>query len=184
MVYETAAGTGLRRGELQRLRRRDLDLSEKRPEVAVPAASAKSRCDQRVPLRSDLAARLRAFLPEHGEPDDLVFPAGLFPNLRTFKEDLVAAGLAKVVQDDDGRERYDVLDADGRALDFHCLRVSFVSGLVAANVHPRVAQALARHAKIETTMAVYTDLQSLDVRGAIEQTRPAMAGAGDARAQA
>jgi len=37
-------------------------------------------------------------------------------------------------------------------------------------VHPRVAQALARHAKIETTMAVYTDLTSLDLRGAIERT--------------
>jgi hypothetical protein len=33
-----------------------------------------------------------------------------------------------------------------------------------------VAQALARHAKIETTMAVYTDLTSLDLRGAIEKS--------------
>ena len=39
-------------------------------------------------------------------------------------------------------------DASGRALDFHCLRVSAVSAWVAAGAHPRVAQALARHAKV------------------------------------
>jgi hypothetical protein len=94
-----------------------------------------------------------------------VFPAEHFPNLRTFKLDLVAAGLAKIVKDDDGNERFDCDDEDGRSLDFHCLRVSFVSGLVAANVHPQVAQALARHAKIETTMGAYTELTSLDLRG-------------------
>jgi hypothetical protein len=41
-----------------------------------------------------------------------------------------------------GQERYDLADESGRALDFHCLRVTFVSNLVAAGVHPRVAQAL------------------------------------------
>ncbi len=43
--------------------------------------------------------------------------------------------------------------------------MTFVSNLVAAGVHPRVAQALARHAKVETTMAVYADLTALDLRG-------------------
>ena len=64
----------------------------------------------------------------------------------------------------------DLTDESGRSLDFHCLRVTFVSNLVVAGVHPRVAQALARHAKIETTMGAYTDLTSLDLRGAIEKT--------------
>jgi site-specific recombinase XerD len=70
------------------------------------------------------------------------------------------------------RKQSDTADADHHTLDFHCLRVSFVSGLVAANVHPRVAQALARHAKIETTMGAYTDLTSLDLRGAVERLAP------------
>ena len=35
-------------------------------------------------------------------------------------------------------------------------------------VEGRVAQALARHAKVETTMGVYTDLAALDLRGAVE----------------
>lgn len=35
-------------------------------------------------------------------------------------------------------------------------------------VHPRVVQALARHAKIDTTMRAYVDVRLLDLRGAVE----------------
>src|SRR5688572_21084542 len=100
----------------------------------------------RHPLRSDLA----------------VAPTECRPRER---RDLVAAGLAKVERVPETaskwrrtRERYDAVGEYGRALDFHCLRVTFVSRLVAAGVHPRTAQALGRHAKLETTMASYTDL--------------------------
>lgn len=42
-------------------------------------------------------------------------------------------------------------------------------------VSPPPAQALARHAKIETTMAVYTDVTLLDLRGGVEGARGAVA---------
>lgn len=173
LCYAVAAGTGLRRGELKRLTWGDLDLA--RRIVFVPAASAKSRRDQSVPLRSDLAADLAAFRPQDAAPGDLVFPSRVFPTLRTYKRDAVAAGLGTMERRPgaaSGCETFDLEDESGRALDFHCLRVTFVSGLVAAGVHPRVAQALARHAKIETTMAVYTDIHSLDLRGAVERLTP------------
>jgi hypothetical protein len=38
----------------------------------------------------------------------------------------------------------------------------------AAGVHPRTAQALARHSKLDLTMRAYTDVQLLDLRGAVE----------------
>ena len=47
--------------------------------------------------------------------------------------------------------------------------------LVSADVAPVCAggaQALARHAKIETTMGVYTDLTSVGLRGAVERLAP------------
>jgi site-specific recombinase XerD len=181
LVYDVAAGTGLRRGELTRLRWRDVKFDLKW--VRVPAASAKSRRDQSVPLRSDLAVSLAAYKPKDAGAADRVFPPGVFPNLRTFKFDLVAAGIATVTVDDDGEEHFDLKDDSDRSLDFHCLRVTFVSTLVANGVHPRVTQALARHAKMETTMAVYTDLQSLDLHGAVEGTRPAASVESRARAQ-
>jgi integrase len=158
--------TGLRRKECKRLRVGDLDLE--RREVHIPAATAKSRRNQSVPLRSDLAAELAAYLPKDGAATDLVFPAGAFPRRTTFQRDLVAAGLATVERLEDGTEHIVTTDESGLVLDFHCLRVAFVSGLVARGVHPRVVQALARHAKVETTMRCYTDVRLLDLRGAVE----------------
>jgi integrase len=150
LVHAVAAGTGLRRGKLARLRWKDLDLGKQ--VLSVPAASAKSRKDQTVPLRSDLAEALAGYRPTDALPTDRVFPAATYPRLLTFKHDLVAARLAKVETTEDGTKRIGTEDDSGRALDFHGLRVTTVSGLVARGVHPRVAQALARHAKIETTM--------------------------------
>lgn len=171
LAYSVAALTGLRRGELSRLRWGDVDLETKF--VFVPAVSAKSKRDQSVPLRNDLAEALAAYRPKRPEASDLLFPPPLLPSLRTFKRDSVEAGLGTATRKDGkprGCETYDLTDESGRTIDFHCLRVTFVSNLVAAGVHPRVAQALARHSKIETTMGAYTDLTSLDLRGAIEKT--------------
>ncbi len=152
LIYALALGTGLRRGEIQRLRWGDLDLERLR--VTVPAASAKSRRDQSVPLHPGLAATLRASQPAGSAPTDAVVPPGAFPAIRTFWADLEAARIPRE-------------DASGRVVDFHALRTTFVSWLAMQGAHPRVAQALARHASIETTMARYTDLSLVDVRGAV-----------------
>ncbi len=67
------------------------------------------------------------------------------------------------------REVFHTKDDRGRVVDFHALRYTFVTQLAKAGVHPRIAQALARHAKIETTMAVYTDIRDGDLRAAVER---------------
>ncbi len=176
LAYALAAGTGLRRGELKRLRWRDVDVDT--AQVTVPAASAKSRRDQSVPLRADLVGALQAYRPSEAKSSETVFAKRSFPSLRAFKRDLVAAGLATVERkkrDENGRkykqprEVFDTADEDGRVIDFHSLRYTFVTALAQAGVHPRTAQALARHAKIETTMETYTDLRLLDLQGAVEQ---------------
>jgi hypothetical protein len=46
--------------------------------------------------------------------------------------------------------------------------VTFISGLAAAGVHPREAQALARHSDIKLTMQTYTDVRLLDLHRAVE----------------
>ena len=68
--------------------------------------------------------------------------------------DLRAAGIEKV-------------DAEGRVVDFHALRTTFIFWLGMTGVHPRMAQALARHASIETTLGTYTDLRLFDSKGAV-----------------
>jgi integrase len=151
IVYLLAMGTGLRKGELRRLRWCDLDLD--RGSVAVTAASAKSRKDQSVPIGETLVAALKAARPAGALPTDAVVPPGAFPNTLTFHRDLEAAGIER--------------EADGCVIDFHALRTTFISWLAAAGTHPRVAQILARHASVETTMERYTDTRLLDLRGAI-----------------
>lgn len=85
-------------------------------------------------------------------------PGRLFPTHGTVNANLVAAKL-------DGE------DDQGRILDFHSLRVTFITRLSAAGVHPRTAQALARHSKLELTMRTYTDVRLLDLRAALEATQ-------------
>ena len=155
LVYAFAAGTGLRRNEMQKLRWMDVDLEG--GQVRIPAPVSKAKRDQSVPLRRELAALLKRFRWEAtaGKPQDRVFPAALFPQARTVWKDLAAA-------------RIERKDDEGRVVDFHALRKTFITGLASSGVHPRVAQALARHSSIELTLQAYTDLRLLDLRGAVE----------------
>ena len=59
-----AMGTGLRRGEIRRLRRCDVELSRER--ISIPAASAKSRRAQTVDLHPALVPRLGS--PSSSQP--------------------------------------------------------------------------------------------------------------------
>jgi len=59
-------------------------------------------------------------------------------------------------------------DDQGRIVDFHSFRVTFITRLSQAGVHPWTAQALARHSKLELTMRTYTDVRLLDLRSAVE----------------
>jgi len=154
LVYSIAVGAGLRRGEIRRLRWCDVDFQRAR--ITVPASSAKSRRDQTVEVHANLLAALQVARPKDAAPTATVIPAAQFPTIRTFWADLERARIPR--QDD-----------EGRVVDFHALRTTFISLLASSGAHPRVAQALARHASIETTMGTYTDLALLDLRGTVEK---------------
>ena len=47
-------------------------------------------------------------------------------------------------------------DSAGRVIDFHALRHTFVTNLASGGVHPKTAQALARHSTITLTMDRYS----------------------------
>lgn len=167
LIYAIALGTGLRAGEIRRLRWRDLEGGQ----VRIPAASAKSRRDQSVPMHARLQEMLDAYRPQGNQPGDTVVPRGAFPNTLTFHRDREAAGIARA-------------DESGYVIDFHALRTTYVSWLAATGAHPRSAQALARHADIETTMQRYTDPRLLDLRAAVQRLPLPEAKASPARAGA
>ncbi len=152
-LYAFLAGTGLRVGEVRKLTVADVCLDAAVAHVRVPAAVAKSRKEQTVPLRADLVEMLRRHVAgkASGEPVFEV-PACL---IKRFNADCKRAGIAK-------------RDADGRTVDVHSLRTTFGTMLSRAGVPPRVAMELMRHSRIELTMKTYTDPRLFDLAGAVE----------------
>ena len=57
---------------------------------------------------------------------------------------------------------------DAGIADFHSLRHTFISNLVAGGVHPKLAQQLARHSTITLTMDRYSHVGLLDMNSALE----------------
>lgn len=161
LVYLTALSTGLRRGELTRLRWADLVLDGDDPSVAIPAASAKSRRDQSVPLSGPVRDALVAARAERRQEtaESLVFPADRMPNARTVRRDLEAAGISPVGD-------------DGTVLDFHSLRVTLGTRLSDAGVPLVQAQRLLRHSDPKLTANVYSRPASTDLRTAVGRAAP------------
>lgn len=156
MLYLTAAYTGFRAGELRSLTPASFDLISKAPSVAVEAGYSKRRRNDTQPLRVDLAAELLDWLAE--KPANLAVWPGSWHNdaAQMIRQDLDAAGLSYT-------------DDSGKVFDFHALRHQYVSNLVAAGIHPKVAQQLARHSTIGLTMDRYTHLSIVDVTAAIDK---------------
>ena len=152
LVYLLALGTGLRRGELRRLRWQDVDFERAR--LSVPAASATSRRDQTVDLHPTLVAALRDARPVDALPSATVVPPRALPNSVTFDADVEAAGIPKI-------------DPSGRVCDFHALRHTAITWVArAGNTPSRVVQAVGRHASLRTTER-YLDLHLFDTKGAV-----------------
>ncbi len=59
-------------------------------------------------------------------------------------------------------------DEAGRVVDFHALRHTFITNLAQSGVHPKTAQALARHSTIKLTMDRYSHSFREDEEAAVE----------------
>lgn len=153
LIYGVAAATGLRANEIRTLTAGAFDLRpDKDPTVTVHAKYAKNRRKVTLPLRADLAALLRShFAGKHPSASAFYLPRTTADLIR---QDATAAGIP-------------IETAEG-ALDFHSLRVTFITSLARSGVHPKVAQQLARHSTIHLTMDVYTKFGADDQRAGVE----------------
>lgn len=154
LLYRVAAETGLRANELRSLRAGDFEgLDGERPTVRVAAQNSKRRREDVLPLRRALAQAVAEHM--RGRlPSALAFSAVPSKSADMLREDLKAA-------------KIEPEDECGRVLDFHSLRVSFVTALARAGVAPKVAQALARHSSPVLTFNVYAKLGADDERAAL-----------------
>ena len=166
MLYIVAMNTGLRASELASLRPTSFNLEGKTPVVCCSGAYTKNGHEATLPLRGDLVPRLNEWLI--GRPADVLLWPGSWARSRAGAEmvrlDLTAARTAWLDEARRPKEREEwekscfLADTDsaGRVLDFHSLRHTFISNLARGGVHPKNAQALARHSTINLTMNVYT----------------------------
>ena len=148
-----------------------LDLDARVPCITLRPEHEKNRDGATLPLRVDVAARLREWLEERlRDRQDRrrgrgAVPVTLPPTERLFR---VPTALATILDRDLAAAGIRKRDDRNRVLDVHALRVTFGSHLCAAGVPLRTAQAAMRHSKPELTANIYTDPALLDIAGAVE----------------
>jgi integrase len=155
LVYKTLILTGLRKGELASLTLAQLELTTSPARIHLKAADEKNREGSVLPVRSDLATDLAAWIAEAGlTPTDNVFtiPSAL---RKILDRDLKAAAIPK-------------RDDRGRTVDVHVLRTTFCTLLSANGVAPRTAQQAMRHSDLKLTTGTYMDPRLIDVAGALK----------------
>jgi len=153
LLYRFCCESGLRANETRTLTVGDFDLDGLT--VRVRAGYSKHRETDTVPLRQELAEALRGHLTGK------LFTGKVFGG-RYKRLTLKTADMLKLDLADAG---IPYVDEQGRVLDFHGTRHTFISGL--RNAPSRVAQALARH-KSSAMTDRYTHVQLHDERAALE----------------
>lgn len=162
-LYRFAAETGIRSGEIRRLLVKNLALDGPKPCVTVPATVAKSRRERVVPLKVDTATGLKAIL-KGKHPAAPIFkmprPESVVIALRA---DLAVARAAWIKEAEtpegqtkrEGTKYLEPQDEADRYLDFHSLRLTFATNLIAAGVDVKTAQELLGHATPAMTLGLY-----------------------------
>jgi integrase len=153
-----AVNTGLRRGELLKLRWRELDLQRRM--LTVRGEGAKTGQTRHVPLNSEAIQVIKAWRPMAFEPEWCVF-AGSAPS-----KPLVAIkkGWAAVLK-----------SAKVKAFRFHDLRHTFASKLVMAGVDLNTVRELLGHKSISMTLR-YAHLAPEHKAAAVETLVPTKRG--------
>ncbi len=163
MLYRVAGATGLRQGELRSLTRASFDLSADDPGITVRAAYSKRRKDDRQPVAPELAAILAPWLenkpaaaPVFNLPDATKIADMLRTDAAAARAGWIGEAMGSVKA---ARVKSSFLadaDASRGVLDFHALRHSYISWLVASGASVSVCQALARHSTPVLTLGVYS----------------------------
>jgi integrase/recombinase XerD len=182
ILYIIGAYTGYRRNEIGSVTKQSFNFDSDPPTLTVQAGYSKHRRTDVLPLRKDFAERIRKWIA--GKPKvRLNEPLLRVTNKRTadmLEEDLAAAREKWMEEARDKAERQRreqssflaVTNELGHVVDFHSLRMTFITNLTRSGVAPKTAQMLARHSDINLTMNTYTMLGVMDQAAAVEALPP------------
>lgn len=157
-LYRTALGTGFRASELASRHAKHFLTKQTPPTLQLEWVDAKDGKDagpklHNQPLHPDLAKELAKWLKGRAA-DSPVWPGNWHKKAaEMLRADLKSGGIP--------------YETAAGVLDFHALRVTFITSLARAGVHPKTAQILARHSDINLTMKVYTKLGIDDTASAV-----------------
>jgi integrase len=180
LIYGVALETGLRSGEMRSLTVDSFQLDQRVDGATVhllklKARDEKNRKGSTIKLRAATAALLRDYLA-HKLPGSKAFPmpqsdetAGML------RRDMAAARAAWIKEGRttaEQRERADStfladVDRDGAVVDFHALRVSFITNMARGGVPLQLAVKLARHSSAQLTVNIYTKAGVTDTEDAL-----------------
>lgn len=162
LLYLTAFASGLRRGELRRLTPASLWAAADPPELRLDPRTKGGR-PVRQPLPPGVAAELAAYAATRPAGGPL-FPDGPWRNLSAamLARDLAAAGIPYKLDDGTG----------AKALDFHALRYSFATAVVAGGATVKEAQELLRHSTPTLTFGVYAQADRAGLAGVVGRIDP------------
>ncbi len=149
----------------------------------MQAGYSKHRRTDVLPLRKDFAERIRTWIA--GKPglraSEPLFRVADKRTAEMIKEDLEAARdkwLKEAEKDPVEHQRraesqFMAYENDqGHVVDFHALRMTFITNLTRSGVTPKTVQMLARHSDINLTMNTYTMLGVVDQATAVEALPP------------
>lgn len=137
LIYETAVQTGLRAKELRSLKVEDLNADQSG--LQLRAEWTKNRKDGFQPIPASLCAKLEEHAKDKA-PDEQLLDVHYAPS-RKFNQYCRAAGIPKKTN-------------EGK-VDFHALRVTYITEIVDSGASVKEAQKLARHSTPNITMNTY-----------------------------
>lgn len=161
-LYAVAIGTGLRAGELSRLRVADVAFGRSRVRIMAPASTTKNRRAAEIEA-THLADLLREACAHKAPPARLLAMPNRHRLAEIIRADLAAAREAWLAssmtpQVREEREATDFLaerNARGERFDFHALRVSYGNHLRAGGANLREVMTAMRHGSADLTMKTY-----------------------------
>jgi len=169
MLYRLAAGTGFRQGELRSLTPVCFDLEADEPTVTVTAAYSKRKRDDRQPIAPELAVVVGPWLATKAA-GRAVFSLPERTKIAEMLRTDAAAARAVWLGEVEGKAQAERAkttflaseDASGAVLDFHGLRVSYISWLVESGASVKTCQELARHSTPVLTIGCYARMSLHD----------------------
>jgi integrase len=174
-VWRMLMGTGIRKGELVKLRFSDIDF-DRRP-ITISAQIAKNKKAREIPLDDQMIAMLDELrdMADHREP----VPGGTKEQTRRQRENFTRDHIFVTKANTPRRNNllrtfYAICRKagiegahPGGSVDIHSLRVSFTTLSIEHGANPRAVQAILGHSTLAMTMSVYAKATDRGKRDAI-----------------